>query len=597
MSFTKTTPTFFNPTIKKNLLIGNNRLIKTDDAFTDTKALTGGVNKSRQVKDKKDILWQLKPSRLMESLLGKLTRGSLDLANFGELVAAKIANQIAPGLTPNVELVYSSGKPPAVASEYLGGGKTMFPTLDDFCKQVFGVKAKHHVTFVEKDADPAKGEISFDLLDRVDERKPLLGLNQKDLELLKNLKASKDFLKDHGTLKPKDKNKQPIADLQKAKEKTTFTKLELPGLVEDLRQLKKDLCKAIALSALVGDHDINPGNMIVFVDTEGKLRIGRIDFGHALNDLIKHSIINGGEVRDKENPLLDFFNRAQVGGPGGAPSKLWRDYPGLIPCKEMSEALKELEQDMQLRQKIKEGCTNAKNEFNKLIVEMRAKNDIKGIAHVHQTMAALSPEPSTPNNLSKSVEINPSSKWTQLPPLSKSAEHISFGASSVEPISRGGASSIEPISRSASSGELIARGASSDENNLGQVFEKIEGFVNTQADNLLKTANVMDLQLAIDDILKEKIKITDLADCLNKELPKTDGKIHWVKSGEQQAEICTFEDFINKRAAALQVDSNMTSYIIDSISSPVPALNITNKFKSALPKQDEPEALNKTFGA
>lgn len=109
-------------------------------------------------------------------------------------------------------------------------------------------------------------------------------------------------------------------------------------------QLKQDLCKAIVLSAVLGDHDVNPGNMMVF-KIDNKPRIARIDFGHAFNDLLKCSRINGGKIRDKENPILDFFNRTEVGGVLGAPSKLWRDYPDLIPCKEMADALRAISEN------------------------------------------------------------------------------------------------------------------------------------------------------------------------------------------------------------------------------------------------------------
>ena len=57
--------------------------------------------------------------------------------------------------------------------------------------------------------------------------------------------------------------------------------------IADQPILKQDLADAIAISILVGDHDINPGNMIVYKDSNNQNRIARIDLGHSFNDLIK----------------------------------------------------------------------------------------------------------------------------------------------------------------------------------------------------------------------------------------------------------------------------------------------------------------------
>jgi len=106
--------------------------------------------------------------------------------------------------------------------------------------------------------------------------------------------------------------------------------------------LKRELAKAIALSAVVGDHDVNPGNMM-YIKDKGKERIARIDFGHAFNDLINTSSTFGGGIQFKQNNMIDFLNREKVGGLKlGARSKLWRDYPGLIPSMELVEAFREV---------------------------------------------------------------------------------------------------------------------------------------------------------------------------------------------------------------------------------------------------------------
>lgn len=105
----------------------------------------------------------------------------------------------------------------------------------------------------------------------------------------------------------------------------------------DVSENKQALARAIALSALHGDHDINPENLHIIANGD----IARIDFGHAFHDLIRF------QEPTLENRIIDFFNREQV---DHAPlkdgqSKLWRHYTdGLIPSDEMAIALKELSQ-------------------------------------------------------------------------------------------------------------------------------------------------------------------------------------------------------------------------------------------------------------
>jgi hypothetical protein len=67
------------------------------------------------------------------------------------------------------------------------------------------------------------------------------------------------------------------------------------------KQIKKDVCYEIALSAIVGDHDVNPANLVVVKSSSGALRVARIDFGHAFNDLLRFGSIVGGGVKNKEN--------------------------------------------------------------------------------------------------------------------------------------------------------------------------------------------------------------------------------------------------------------------------------------------------------
>ena len=115
-------------------------------------------------------------------------------------------------------------------------------------------------------------------------------------------------------------------------------------------ETSKSLARAIAISAIVGDYDVNTGNMLV-IQPEGQAEptIGRIDFGHAFNDLLNAPKKMGGEVRERKHPIFDFFNRTNVASfPKGSISKVWRDYVGLVPSSLLADALYQIGQQLSL---------------------------------------------------------------------------------------------------------------------------------------------------------------------------------------------------------------------------------------------------------
>lgn len=154
-----------------------------------------------------------------------------------------------------------------------------------------------------------------------------------------------------------------------------------PDAAKDWRRLPIDptslfartLARAIAVSAIVGDHDVNPGNMIVIQDKAGPRGVGRIDFGHAFNDLLHTHAMFGGQLKDTANPVFDFFNRVTVAGAqlGGAPSKFWRDYEGFVPSEVLGLALIELGS---AHEELQEGIQSAKEEILTLSRNLNEKN-------------------------------------------------------------------------------------------------------------------------------------------------------------------------------------------------------------------------------
>lgn len=141
------------------------------------------------------------------------------------------------------------------------------------------------------------------------------------------------------------------------------------GVLRLSGQASRDVQRNIALSALMGDHDVNPGNMIALRDG----RVGRIDFGHAFNELINApggTFTGGGGVRNKSNRILDFFNRETVSGNplvrGQNKPKLWRDYTGAGPSEGMTQALRDLASSTEAL----DGIAQAKTQFLDLIAQL-----------------------------------------------------------------------------------------------------------------------------------------------------------------------------------------------------------------------------------
>lgn len=78
---------------------------------------------------------------------------------------------------------------------------------------------------------------------------------------------------------------------------------------------KESLYKALAFSFIVGDHDLSTGNFMLIAENPNSLaKIGRIDFGHAFNDLIKNWYSDHSPSLQSKGSILDALNRDKVNG-------------------------------------------------------------------------------------------------------------------------------------------------------------------------------------------------------------------------------------------------------------------------------------------
>ncbi|MEY3107153.1 MAG: hypothetical protein RIT35_1326, partial [Pseudomonadota bacterium] len=164
----------------------------------------------------------------------------------------------------------------------------------------------------------------------------------------------------------------PIGTKFKIKTKT--------GQVIEITLSEEQLLEQLKLSMLLGDHDINPGNMFVTVNTvTGIATIGRIDFGHTGNDLItKWSASKGPNYSSKtRGPTLDALNRRQLSGfrgttLGGSVTKFLRDYEGLIPSLKFASILRA---SIFSEEDLEQTVNKTKNQFLALIHQAQAAND------------------------------------------------------------------------------------------------------------------------------------------------------------------------------------------------------------------------------
>ena len=286
------------------------------------KVSTGGVTGSARVVGVADgKYYQLKPSILDNSKIRRLKVKSKDRENFGEVIASYIGIALL--------------------------GKGIVPEVS---------------LVYDRDSSNKRVLIASKYLE---------GDSVRDLDA---------YARERGFVFPDGKHVEIIPGAQSDRSQG---KMAIDGI--DPLINKKSLAEALVLSAIVGDHDVNPGNMIV-ATREGVSTISRIDFGHAFNDLLHAPEIMGGRVRD-DNYVMDFFNREKVAGLGGDRSKLWRDHAGMIPSQEIATALDQL--GSTASEQVHNAIEEVRLEFQNLLLAMRNNNDSAGREHVVKSLVAV----------------------------------------------------------------------------------------------------------------------------------------------------------------------------------------------------------------
>lgn len=429
---------------------------------------SGGSTGSVAKKDSEGNLYQVKATITHHSFLRRIKAVYTDRENLGEMIAACISSSLLHSKSPQVHLLYDASKKEI-----------------SIASKYLGSEEPTHHQVQDLDKFTFSGEISSP--------------TYPDKCFVYQTAA--DPSRNEVTL-----NDNPI--------------------------LRKELSTAIALSILIGDHDINPGNMVV--TSNSPIKIARIDFGHAFNDLLNCPEKFGGIVKNKQNHAIDYFNRHNVAGyhPSiytsrfvvGGKSKLWRYFPGLIMSQEMVDALKE-SSNLDNRLHIANGIDLAKTSIIKLTSKIIEEKDHYNLRLLKRSLIAIH------NNL-----VDDHQKITN------SDQYISAI--------------------------------------INKVFIAINLFVHKNLYDMQIAAEILQYQVTIDSILNKDILDTQDLDIIKSEFDNLKEKINlspdttsitWIKTTFEQPTITgTLQDYINSRREQLNkapVDLSQTcKFTISAIS-------------------------------
>lgn len=163
-------------------------------------------------------------------------------------------------------------------------------------------------------------------------------------------------------------------------------KVNIRGQQEEISLNREEIYKSIKLSMLMGNHDVNPGNMMVLYNVATKeTHVGSIDFGNAFNNLIKDITPGGGYLPRKDpdkNFMIDAFNRTSINGLALQPQlKFRRDYKDVMLDPEFIMELKKDNIDMD---KLAKAMVNAKEDIRAMV-----KDEPKYTKEVIQALITL----------------------------------------------------------------------------------------------------------------------------------------------------------------------------------------------------------------
>ncbi len=278
----------------------------------------------------------------------------------GEYIASRVTANLLnknspPDLAPEVDLIYNENQHDfSLASKYLNDRNQRFVgmTLGELIEDKDKLKTQEDISQLNELRE------SLVILKKMES---VLELSTPRQEMLDNL--VKDYLeKLDSSFQEIERTKKIEEPYEKRRKKTKLVfgnakdnqlsmdkscKIEIEGVPEAVSINKTELYNALASSIILGDHDINPNNFYAIFDKKTKeVRIGRIDLGHAFNDLIKNWMVGSHtpNINGNRGAVLDFLNKKKE---NGGVTKFSRHIDkGIILDPEFAQALRDQTKDI-----------------------------------------------------------------------------------------------------------------------------------------------------------------------------------------------------------------------------------------------------------
>jgi len=308
-------------------------VMKKVSNFISTGQGTTGKTPSFQAKLKGDTTgtrYQIKRSNYINKLRRWIGLDPDQSDILGEYIASRVTASLLnkkapPDLAPAVDLIYNKNQHDfSLASKYLNDRTQGFigMTLGELIEDKDKLKAQKDVKNLNKLSEYLNilNKIESVLELSTPRQKVLANLVKDSIEKLDSIFQEIEQIKKVEEPYEKRRKKTKLvfgkaSDNQLSMDESC--KIEIDDVPEIVSINKVELYNALASSIILGDHDINPNNFYAIIDkTTKEVRIGRIDLGHAFNDLIKNWMVGSHtpNINGNRGTVLDFLNRKKENG-------------------------------------------------------------------------------------------------------------------------------------------------------------------------------------------------------------------------------------------------------------------------------------------
>ncbi len=311
-------------------------VVKKVSDFISTGQGTTGKTPSFQANLKDDatgVRYQIKRSNYINRFRRWIGLDPDQSDILGEYIASRVTATLLnknspPDLAPEVDLIYNENQHDfSLASKYLNDRKQKFVgmTLGELIENKDNLKTQEEIKNLNKFREFFQTTLSkIDSISKIGSPSPkkqtLYKLFEDSVGKLDSILHKIEQIKKIEEPYEKRRKKTKLV-FGKASDNQLSMDQSCKIKIEDTPQVvfinKIEFYNALASSIVLGDHDINPNNFYAIFDKDTKeVRIGRIDLGHAFNDLIKNWMVGSHtpNINGNRGAVLDFLNRKKENG-------------------------------------------------------------------------------------------------------------------------------------------------------------------------------------------------------------------------------------------------------------------------------------------